>query len=305
MDHGELAPIDLGSGDRNERQTRSPQPVEDGSDTLTPLGMPGPGVMEQGRRMARNYNVHLLTLAQVPNLLRVDGSWPGPISLRAGWFRATARPWNETVPDPMVRLERGGSEFLIAVSRRLFELGAGSVFSPALYGSAGGVWRRSGFGDYADLDVMERSLSGATRPNGTALVRAEANPDWDQILAVDRAAFEGFWGMSRLGLIEAHRTNRSGTMLVAEALNGAAGYAIVGSQWGTVYLHRIAVHPDHAGQGIGGALLASAVEWGNRSGGGSMVLNVRPENTRARQLYERHGFSNTGTRLHVLRRQPD
>jgi ribosomal protein S18 acetylase RimI-like enzyme len=205
----------------------------------------------------------------------------------------------------MVRLDRGGTEFLTAVTRRLHELGAGSVFSPALYGSATGVWRRSGFGDYADLDVMERPLATETPTTGTHLVREEPDPDWDQILTVDRAAFEGFWGMSRLGLSEAHRTNRAGTTFVATNEDGVAGYAIVGSQWGTVYLHRIAVHPDHAGQGLGGALLTASIDWGDRSGGRSIILNVRPENTRARRFYERHGFSDTGTRLRVLRRHPD
>lgn len=204
----------------------------------------------------------------------------------------------------MVRLDRGGTEFLIAVTTRLFELGAQEAFSPALYGASTKVWRRSGFEDHAHLDVMERPLNGEIPQIDTALVEDEPDPDWDEILEVDRAAFEGFWGMSRMGLDEAHRTNRSARLLVVRASDQAAGYAIVGVQWGVVYLHRIAVHPAHTGQGLGAALLTASIEWGIRTGARAMVLNVRPDNHRAKRLYGRHGFNDTGTALEVLHRRP-
>lgn len=250
--------------------------------------------------MTRNYNLHLLTLAQVATLLRVDGSWPGPIALNSGWLRARARPWNESVPDPMVRLDRGGSDFLGAVTRELFDLGAQAVYSPALYAGSTRVWRRSGFEGFALLDVMERSLGGGSATD-TGEVRLENDPDWKEILDVDRAAFEGFWGMSALGLTEAHETNRAAALFVATDEDRLAGYAIVGAQWGTVYLHRIAVLPADAGRGLGTALLTASIEWANRSGSRTMVLNVRPQNTRAKLLYRRHGFTDTGTSLQVLR----
>ena len=303
MDQGQLASRDLGCGDLSQRQPGAAYPGQDRLDTLAALGMARPGVVAECRRMTRNYNIHVLTLAQVPNLLRVEGSWPGPIALRAGWFRARARPWNETVTDPMLRLERGGAEFLIAVTRELFELGVGGVYSPALYGSASNVWQRAGFVEYARLDVMERPLSAVPGSDETATVREDPEPDWEEILEVDRAAFDGFWGMSRLGLSEAHETNRAGTALVTETDGRVSGYAIVGTQWGTIYLHRIAVHPEQAGKGLGASLLRSAISWGAGAGGRSIVLNVRPENERAKSLYRRHGFTDTGTALRVLRRE--
>ncbi|HUG31522.1 MAG TPA: GNAT family N-acetyltransferase [Acidimicrobiia bacterium] len=234
------------------------------------------------------------------NLLRVDGSWPGSITISAGWFRARARPWNESVTDPMVRLERGGTEFLSAVTRRLYETGAGSIYSPALYPSATRVWTRAGFEIDARLDVMERALGGARSKLPTD-IEIESDPDWTEILELDRLAFEGFWGMSRLGLQEAHQTNKD-TVVITDRLDGrVAGYCIVGVQWGTVYLHRIAVRPDVSGRGIGARLVDAAVGWGNATGAQTMVLNVRPENARAQRLYQRLGFNNAGTALEVLR----
>jgi [ribosomal protein S18]-alanine N-acetyltransferase len=255
--------------------------------------------------MARNYNLHLLTLAQVAILLRVDGSWPGSITLSSGWSRARARPWNQSVPDPMVRVDRGGRDFLASVLDTLYDFGAGSVYSPALFPGSTRLWRRSGFDDYAALDVMERSLLGDLEPATDVEVRPESNPDWDQVLAVDQAAFEGFWLMSRFGLAEAHETNRVAVLLTVAAPRGLAGYTIVGSQWGTAYLHRIAVHSEETGRGVGTALLHSAIAWSTRTGARTMVLNVRPENTRAKQLYEHVGFKDTGTSLRVLRHEGD
>lgn len=250
--------------------------------------------------MARNYDVHLLTLAQVANLLRVDGSWPGSITISAGWFRARARPWNESVPDPMVRLERGGTDFLSAVTSRLYETGVGALYSPALYPSATRVWTRAGFETNVRLDVMERALGGA-RSEPSEDITIESDPDWTEILELDRLAFEGFWGMSRLGLQEAHQTNKDTVVMTVRPDDQIAGYCIVGVQWGTVYLHRIAVRPDLSGRGIGARLVDAAIGWGNATGARTMVLNVRPENARAQRLYQRLGFNHAGTALEVLR----
>lgn len=201
----------------------------------------------------------------------------------------------------MVRVDRGGRDFLSAVVDHLYELGVGSVFSPALFPSSTRLWRRTGFDDYATLDVMERALLGEVARPTDVEVRTETRPDWDQILEIDREAFEGFWLMSRNGLIEAHDTNRSAVLLTAQSEGRLTGYAIVGSQWGTAYLHRIAVRPGDSGRGIGTALLEEAIHWATRTGSRTMVLNVRPENTGAKRVYERAGFTSTRTALRVLR----
>lgn len=303
MYESELTAFDPGRGDLLDIEPRSPYSFEHGGDTITALGMTWSGVVTPRRRMGRNYNLHVLTLAHVASLLRVEGTWPGAITLGAGWYRARARPWNESITDPMVRLDRGGSDFLSSVTGRLHDLGAAAVYSPALYSGSTAVWRRSRFDDHVSLEIMERPLGGVVDVD-LREVTVQSRPVWDQILEVDRLAFDGFWGMSRLGLEEAHKTNRATVLLVVESGDhGLSGYAIVGLQWAVVYLHRIAVRPEDAGRGLGRALLASAIDWGNRSGGRAMVLNVRPENHRAKHLYEGMGFARTGTVLQVLRHE--
>ena len=231
--------------------------------------------------------------------MRVDGVWPDPITLSAGWFRARARPWNEEVSEPIVRLDRGGPEFLISVVDRLTDFGFTTVYSPALFPSSTRVWRRAGFTEYAGLDIMERALTpGSSAPDSEVSVVAE--PDWEQVLDIDRAAFEGFWGMSKHGLQDAYVTNKNSVLLtIGQPV--ARAYVLLGAQWGVAYLHRIAVRPEDEGTGLGRAVLTAALDWGYRVGARTMVLNVRPENARAKRFYERSGFVDTPTQLHVLR----
>lgn len=251
--------------------------------------------------MAGNYDIHALTLAQMAPLLRVEGEMPGPLTVTAGWFRASVRPWNDEVDTPMVRLERGGTEFLGAVTRKLHQLGAKRVFSPALYAGATRVWRRSGYEPHASLIVMERSLSEPPPTRNAHSIEVVSDPDWDRIAEVDRASFDGFWRMSRSGLMEAHGTNRDTALLTVG--DQPDGYAIVGAQWGTAYLHRIGVSRASTGEGKGRALLGAAIRWAASTGARSMVLNVRPDNERARAIYRRAGFVEAISQLAVLKHE--
>lgn len=230
----------------------------------------------------------------------MTGHWPNALTLSSGWLRARARPWNDTVTEPMVRLDRGGSGFLSQVTRHLIGLGAKEIFSPALFPGSTRSWIDNGYQEFASLDVFERSLAGAGARAGEHPVEM-VEPDWATITAIDRAAFSGFWGMSMLGLEEAYRANRSAALLTVGNNEPTAGYAIVGIHWGVAYLHRIAVRPEVEGRGLGRALLSASINWGAANGGRVMVLNVRPDNERAQRLYRRGGFARTGTSLSVLR----
>jgi len=232
--------------------------------------------------------------------LRVTGSWPAPLTISSGWLRARARPWNEVVTEPMVRMDRGGSEFLSQVTRHLVEAGAREVYSPALFPASTRTWKDNGYEEHATLDVFERALSGrpGAMPDHPVI---SIDPNWEDIASVDRTAFSGFWGMSPAGLEEAFQANRSSGVLAVDVGGRLMGYAIVGAHWGVAYLHRIAVVPSAEGQGFGRSLLSACLKWGAANGGRVMVLNVRPDNTRARHVYENAGFAPTGTRLSVLR----
>ena len=122
MDQRQLAPPDLRRFDLHHVQPALRHPLRHRAHPCRALGMKRGRVVLQRRRVRRDYDLHPRTLSQVPNRLHVDGVWPGPLSVRRGWSRAVARPWNDEAPDAAMRLIRGSHEFLGEASRRLGSL---------------------------------------------------------------------------------------------------------------------------------------------------------------------------------------
>jgi len=70
------------------------------------------------------------------------------------------------------------------------------------------------------------------------------------------------------------------------------GFALV-RRWedDVAYVELLAVHPDHAGRGLGGALLTAAFAAAARNGYRQVLLNVASDNPGALRLYERAGMT--------------
>jgi ribosomal protein S18 acetylase RimI-like enzyme len=68
---------------------------------------------------------------------------------------------------------------------------------------------------------------------------------------------------------------------------------------GTWYVHVLAAYPEHRGKGLGFALLALADRLAAADGRQALSLVVSDTNTRARRLYERHGYREAGQRRMV------
>lgn len=61
-------------------------------------------------------------------------------------------------------------------------------------------------------------------------------------------------------------------------------------------LHRVIVHPDVRGRGVGGSLVRAGLEWAGALGARRMLLEVRPDNQPAVALYRQLGFAPVTTR---------
>lgn len=299
MDECQVTPLDGRRLDLDYVETGLEHTPSHGANTVGPLRMAATRVVTERRRVAGNYDFHLLTLPQVTDGFRVEGVWPSPISLQRGWGRATARPWNDEAPDAFMRLQRGRTEFLRAASETVSGMCGSGVFSPALFPSAMGIWTRAGYEEVGQLEVMERQL-GADLPEPQRSVRVDPEPDWARVLEIDRVAFEGFWRMSIHGLTEALASTDQAAVLVVEDAGRVLGYAIAGSKWGIGYLQRVAVEPEAGGRGLGRDLVRASLRWARTSGARNLVLNVRPENERAKRLYHREGLTQATTNLRIL-----
>ena len=300
MDQGEIGSVDARGFQIYHVEPRGLDPETNRVESLRPLWVVEPGVVLERRLVAGHDHSHANTLPQVNGAFRVEGEWPSPITFTRGWSRATARPWNNEASDGFIRLERGRADFLRVVTEKVAETCGGGVFSPAMFGGATRIWVRAGYEEVRRLQVMERPL-GVEIQRPRREVNTAEPPPWQRLLEIDKAAFEGFWRMSIHGLEEASHSTTFSVVLTATDADHICGYAIVGSQWGTAYLQRIAVDPVVEGKGIGTDLVRAAVAWARSTPATTMVLNVRSSNTRAIALYQRCGFTATGASLRILR----
>ncbi len=231
-----------------------------------------------------------MALTDQPINVSQRGEWPGRLTLRRGWARAEARPWNDHEPQAALRLLRGGSSFLEVCATRLLSLGATGIISPPLTLSAQRAWLQAGFQSYVDLALMRKSLD-LTDGHPDHLVVEKNDIDIDDLLSIDAAAFPEFWRFNRGGLVEAiSATTRSTTLTILGNEGIPIAYAVVGFGSAIAYLQRVAVHPDWQGHGMGRSLIRVVARKARASGAKVLLLNTQMDNVSAIRLYEDEGF---------------
>lgn len=130
----------------------------------------------------------------------------------------------------------------------------------------------------------------------TADIRPARASDADALLAIENAAFVGD-RISR-GSFRRLLSGQSAAVLVAAVEDVVAGYCVVLFREGTgvARLYSIATDKRHGGAGLGRALLDAAETAARRRRQKLLRLEVREDNARARDLYERSGYRFIGTR---------
>jgi len=131
----------------------------------------------------------------------------------------------------------------------------------------------------------------------TVRLREMNRADMAAIIALEQELFpEDAWTPEMFATEFAQPPSRR-LYLVAEEGNALVGYAGMmftgGSQADVVTL---AVDPSRWGEGTGTALLTALVDEADKRGYEEVLLEVREDNPRARQLYLRHGFTKVGVR---------
>ena len=131
----------------------------------------------------------------------------------------------------------------------------------------------------------------------TIRLRPMSRADMPGIMALEQELFpEDAWTKEMFAAEFAQPPSRR-LYLVAEEGNTLIGYGGMmftgGPQADVVTL---AVDPAHWGRGAGTALLRALVDAANLRGCAEVLLEVREDNPRARQLYLRNGFTEVGIR---------
>jgi ribosomal-protein-alanine N-acetyltransferase len=86
------------------------------------------------------------------------------------------------------------------------------------------------------------------------------------------------------------------TWVVHDTSRAVGGYFLIMLAVDEAHLLNITVRRDLHGQGVGRMLLDKVVSIAREKGMSSILLEVRPSNTRALAVYERYGFVKIGQR---------
>ena len=120
----------------------------------------------------------------------------------------------------------------------------------------------------------------------------------DEVLAVEKLSFPHPWGpevfldeiQRETGFLELlceRRGRHSSTVL---------GFCCLRQIHDELHILQIATHPDARRQGHGATLLSHSLSLAQQKGCRALVLEVRPSNRAAINLYEKHGFQQVGLR---------
>lgn len=116
--------------------------------------------------------------------------------------------------------------------------------------------------------------------------------DLDAIEDIERHSFPAPWPRATFAAELARQHSR---IIVARS-PGVIGYCNFWIVADEVHVHAIAIHPDHRRAGLGGRLVAYALDEGRRVNCAIATLEVRRSNRPAIAMYERAGFGTVHVR---------
>lgn len=117
--------------------------------------------------------------------------------------------------------------------------------------------------------------------------------DIDEVVALEESVYPYPW--SRGNFADSLASGYHAWVLRNQSMQ-LMGYFLVMQMVDEAHLLNVAVAQEWQGQGLGRFLLNQSVACSRGLGLESMLLEVRPSNTRALELYERIGFEQIGRR---------
>jgi ribosomal protein S18 acetylase RimI-like enzyme len=183
---------------------------------------------------------------------------------------------------------------------QLAELGFARIRTSALATAASRRVELAGFYTIQELVLLQHD-EPRRAPRPRASIARLVTDRQDEAARVDRAAFGHEWSLDAAAIDDvrhatpAHRARTTGGTLFQ-------AYAITGRDGRQGFLQRLAVAPEHQGQGLGTALVLDALRWSGRWRADRVLVNTPTTNLVALGLYERLGFHRLTERLRVYER---
>lgn len=115
----------------------------------------------------------------------------------------------------------------------------------------------------------------------------------DAVLAIENAAYAVPW--TRGNFIDSMASGYD-TWLLVDAQRALLGYFVAMEGVEEMHLLNVTVAPERQGQGLARCMLSRLVAICGERGARELWLEVRDSNARARQVYERFGFTQVGVR---------
>ncbi|WP_276355366.1 GNAT family N-acetyltransferase [Cohnella caldifontis] len=138
----------------------------------------------------------------------------------------------------------------------------------------------------------------------TAVLKRQGNDQWDRWIYPNRFTIGGDIRKGTVyGIVDQGRV--VGAIAMDKDIREAtASYPWTGRKDEAWSIHRLAVHPERQGQGLGGRLLRFGEDRIRASGGTSIRLEVYAANPGAIGMYERAGYGRVGETRYPMRKHP-
>lgn len=117
--------------------------------------------------------------------------------------------------------------------------------------------------------------------------------DLDDVFSLEQSVYPHPWSMANF---EDSLNSNYEAWVLRDRSGDLLGYFLLMAVVDEAHLLNVAVSAEKQGQGLGRFLLNQAVACARGLGMESVLLEVRPSNTRALEIYERYGFQQIGRR---------
>ena len=162
--------------------------------------------------------------------------------------------------------------------------------------------REQGF--HADEDIITMRRVGRRLPPKPTIpvgIRSAESPDFEDIMRIDRLAFDAPWQLTEADLWQAYRIAASIT--VAHIAGELVGYQLSTRQDQVCHLARLAVHPSYRRRRVASALLRRLVVDAGKWNVTELSVNTQLGNQASQRLYESCGFWRNGFDIELWRKQ--